>query len=177
MYYHNHRYMIIFTTVMKTLLLSFLLAAGIAISGCADPKTDDPYQVYPQATITHPAGTQWSTSHGYLGLPFSVGKLASSQATCLVVGLPLDVDEQLGIDIIGGIKVARDSTDTMLVLAQPANVDQRSIMIKDLNHFATVHSAAKWQIEQYITHYRGMGSARIVGWEDEAYVKAQLGIQ
>ncbi len=175
--YHNHRYMIIFTKVMRTLLLSFLLTAGIVISGCADPKTEDPYQDYPQATITHPAGTQWSTSHGYLGLPFSVGTLVASKATCLVIGLPLDTDGQLGLDIIGGVRVARDSADTMLVLAQPADVAQRSIMIKDLNHFATVHSAAKWQIEQYITHYRGMGSARIVGWEDEASVKTQLGIQ
>lgn len=162
---------------MKILFFSISLVLVVALSGCADVGTEDPYKAYPQVHVTHPAGTQWSSKHGYLGLPFTVGTLAQGDLTCLIVGQPLGVDTDLGVDIIGGIKVDQDSSEVLLVLAQPADVQLRSIMIKDLNHFATVHSAAKWQIEQYITHYRGMGSARISGWEDAAYVKAQLGIQ
>ena len=169
--------MITFTSIMKAFLLPIVLIASLALLGCDDTSSSDPYSDYPQAQVSHSSGTQWSSTHGYLALPFNVGTMAKDEATCLILGNQLEKEEKVNVDIIGGIKVSQDSTEYMLVLAQPADVNLRTIKIKNLNHLATVHSAAKWQIEQFITHYQGMGSARVLGWEDEKYVKTQLGIQ
>lgn len=154
-------------------ITSLLVICLLLSTSCEQSDSTDAFASYQQIKITHQAGDQWSEI-GYLGLPTNAGKAINTNVDCLVLGVPQPVGSQIGVDILGAVQLQRDSSDQWIVLAQPANTELRAMAIKDFNHFSTVHSSAKWIIEQYLTHYHGLGSTRLIGWKDEQYVMDNL---
>ncbi len=123
--------------------------------------------------ITSPAGASWASNGGqYLAAPFNVGTY--KKLPILVLNDAIKKGKEISVIPIGVIKLREGKEINHYVIAVPKKVGKQTIDIDDFSDLVTVHSSAKWIIEQYLISRNGMGSASLVSWEDQDYVINKL---
>lgn len=117
------------------------------------------------AIVTHSAGDRWSFSDEFLPLPMNIANVNEKQV--LIMSDRLDVNVNIKVKPLGSIKIIENDTLNTYVLAIPNNEDKITLNAEGFDEFSTVHSSAKWIVEQYLLNRKGGYATQLKSWENE----------
>lgn len=122
--------------------------------------------------VSHQAGSPLDEEAKFLGLPGNMCEILNLQNEnkCLVLSKPIRKGVKLHVLPIGVLRLDVDEEALNIVLTYPIDTSLQTITAVDMDEFATIHSSAKWIIEQWFLNHKGMGRVSVKGWESKEYV-------
>ena len=157
-------------------LYLWVLGAMLLFTSCKEPQVqpgpiDDTGGV--EVTVSHSAGNSWTTRETpFLACPVNIA--THMDVPILIISDRLAEGSKIEVTLLGAARLKEGGGITTYVLAVPSKVRDKTIDIDDFSDLATIHSSAKWIIEQYLISRNGMGSASLIAWEDQNYVLGKL---
>jgi len=118
-----------------------------------------------EVVVTHAAGDRWSNSDSFLPLPMNVGKVNNKKV--LILSDRLNVKSNILVKPLGAISLIENDSLKTYVLAFPHDHKVKSMEADGFDEFSTVHSSAKWIVEQYLINRKGGHSTRVKSWDNE----------
>ena len=142
----------------------------IVITSCREepsstPQISDSGGV--EVVVKHSAGDGWAATDKFLPLPFNVAELGSQKA--IVLSDRIKVGEKLEVKPFGAVRVTENDSLHTYVVTYPIASKYNPFGVADFDEFSTVHSGAKWIIEQYILNRQNSNEVRLKSWEDENF--------
>lgn len=155
------------TIFILVLIMSVLLVScDSSTESLKDPKMTNHYM---ETTIVHQAGFSWADEEiSFLPSPFNIGEHKGRNVILLCDALP--IGELLLTKPVGVIRIDEKSVVRNYILAVPVSEKYKSMSINSFSDLITEQSSVKWMIEYYLLSRNGLGSAKLVAWEDEHYV-------
>jgi len=155
---------------MKKIYIYLLIASIVAIYACQEEGPKEIVLNENQGltvNVRHSAGDQWSSTDQFLPLPFNVAKAGNNDI--LILGKRIKRGEKLNVNPIGAIRIVQNDTLNTYILSIPTKAKYQSLQASDFDEFSTVHSGAKWIIEQYLLNRRQTFSTKLKSWENENF--------
>ena len=128
-------------------------------------KNDDKDGV--AVTVSHSAGDNWEEEDNFLPLPFNVAQ--RNETDVIVLSERIEKGKHLKIRPIGAVRLLQNDSLRTYVVSIPSKSDFASFATSDFDEFSTVHSSAKWIIEQYLLNRKGSYSTKLKSWENENF--------
>ena len=120
-----------------------------------------------EVVISHSAGDDWAPSDNFLPLPFNVADLGNDET--IILANRIKKGEKLEVKAIGAVRVSENDTLNTYIISIPVKSKYKSFAVSDFDEFSTVHSGAKWIIEQYMLNRKNSPSVRLKSWENENF--------
>ena len=117
------------------------------------------------SVITHAAGDSWNSSVGFLPLPVNIATVNNKEV--LVLCDRRKQGEKIKILPLGAVRLIESDSLKTYVLGIPTDSDLVTIRANGFDEFSTVHSSAKWIIEQYMINRKGDNKVMLKSWENE----------
>ena len=118
-------------------------------------------------TITHSAGDRWSENDEFLPLPVNVASFGDKEV--FVISDRLNAGKRIEIDPIGAVKLIENDSLKTYLISIPSQTENQIISVEDFDEFSTIHSSAKWILEQYLVNRLGSNKSRVKSWENENF--------
>lgn len=144
-----------------------MMVGGISCNQEVEQKKEVNESGGVEVEIRHSAGGHWDTSDNFLPLPFNIGK--NGQQDVLVLSSRIKEGQKLDVKPIGAIRVTENDSLNTYIISLPVDKKYKSFEVADFDEFSTVHSGAKWIVEQYIVNRQSTYDVRLKSWENENY--------
>lgn len=120
-----------------------------------------------EVKVVHSAGDNWEETDNFLPLPFNVAKLGGDEV--ILLSKRVKKGEKLTVKPLGAIRILQNDTLITYVVALPVKSKYKTFNTVDFDEFSTVHSGAKWIIEQYLINRKNPYSVKLKSWENENF--------
>lgn len=155
--------------IMKLYHAYLLVILVISLISCGEEKNTKVDVISKEgafiSVITHSAGDSWETSFGFLPLPVNIGTVNNKEV--LVLCDRRKTGEKINILPLGAVRLIENDSLRTYVLGIPTDKELTTISAKGFDEFSTVHSSAKWIIEQYLINRKGENKVVLKSWENE----------
>lgn len=75
---------------------------------------------------------------------------------------------------VGALRMEAGGREEIRIIAVPLDTAAQIIPVAEFRDFLIGYDAARHIIEDWFAGYRGIGSARLLGWEDERYAMDEI---
>jgi len=154
---------------MKVFNTYLLLILAIIVQSCGQKNNvADTHSIEKgivDVVITHSAGDRWSDSDSFLPLPMNVGKVNEKEV--LILTDRLETNTHVLVKPLGAINIIEHDSLKTYVLSIPHKQEGKAMKADGFDEFSTVHSSAKWIVEQYILNRKDGHSTRLKSWDNE----------
>ena len=141
------------------------------IFGCSEDKTvTNANSYYPGVIIeiSNSAGEQYF-DHNFLPLLGNLAKVnEDSNVEILILGKRLERGQKIAVDPVALLKYIHEDKEMQLIVVIPTNPKYQSIKISNLVDLSVTYGSIKRIIEHWYSSYSGIGSNRIVTWENKS---------
>jgi hypothetical protein len=150
--------------IMKLHHVYIVVFVTFILFSCGGEKVDSSDGVF-LTKIIHSAGDSWGSSFGFLPSPVNISEINDKKI--LVISDRIEVGSNVSVLPLGAVRLIENDSLKTYVLGVPTDEQHTTINAKGFDEFSTVHSSAKWIIEQYLINRKGDNRVALKSWENE----------
>ena len=151
----------------------FLCFIALAISACRQPKFDitklvEEYETKGLQVWMYCKAGSVTENYDYLPALFNEAHAynAAEDTLRVIVLSPALDQKQLRVIPFATLKIRQGNKLISYVISYPAESHLRSMNPADFDDFMTRYYSVKWMIETWFSNYKGLGTIKIVGWDN-----------